>query len=160
MIPEWLVSFLHGPILCWVGTRDAQLRPSVTWAFGVRVSAAADEMTVLVPEVEAVSTKRNLEHNRLVAFTAVDPVTHEAYQFKGASSELRPSTEEERAIQEIHRSKASSYYTSHYPHVPRELLTGYTVHPSTALTFRVEQAFVQTPGPKAGQPLDLSAGAG
>src|SRR5437763_1850474 len=50
MIPDRLVVFLHGPVLSWVATRNAQLRPTVTWAFGARVSPASDQITALVPD--------------------------------------------------------------------------------------------------------------
>ena len=58
MIPDKLVDFVHGPTLSWVGTRDGRLRPTVTWAFGARVSAASDEITAFVPDVEAERAKR------------------------------------------------------------------------------------------------------
>ncbi len=156
MIPDRLVAFVHGPVLSWVGTRDARLRPTVAWAFGARVSAASGEIIALVPDVEAERTKRNLELNGLVAFTVVEPISHEAYQFKGKVVEMRPSNDEERAVQDIHRSKLLAHLTMY----PRELPAGFTLHPSTALRFRVEQIFVQTPGPGAGRLLDASAEAG
>jgi hypothetical protein len=156
MIPDRLVVFVHGPVVSWVGTRDARLRPTVAWVFGARVLAVTDEIIAFVPDVEVERTKRNLEQNSLVAFTAVQPVTHEAYQFKGKLVEMRPSNDEERAVQDIHRAKLISHFTI----FSRELFGGFTLHPSTALTFRVEQIFVQTPGPGAGRLLDLSAEAG
>src|SRR5665213_1361880 len=156
MIPDRLVIFVHAPVLSWVGTRDARLRPTVAWVFGARVSAASDEITAFVPDVEVERTKRNLESDGLVAFTAVEPITHEAYQFKGKLVEMRTSNDEERAVQDIHRSKLISQFTIY----PRELFAGFTLHPSTALRFRVEQIFVQTPGPGDGRLLDLSAEAG
>lgn len=156
MIPDKLVAFLHGPVVTWVGTRDARLRPTVTWAFGVRVAAASGEITAFVPDVEIARTKRNLEHNGLVAFTVADPVSHEAYQFKGKLTGMRPSNDEERAVQDIHRSKL----ISHTMKFSAGLFAGFTFYPSTALTFRVEQIFVQTPGPGAGRLLDPTAEAG
>ena len=53
MIPEKIVDFMHGGVLSWVGTRDARLRPALTWAFGVRVSAARDQITTFVQSVWA-----------------------------------------------------------------------------------------------------------
>ena len=153
MIPDRLVAFVHGPTLSWVGTRDARLRPSVSWAFGARVSPAREEITVFIPDIEAEQTKRNAEQHRLIAFTVVDGRTHEAYQFKGRLVGLRPSSDEERAVQDIHRSKV----ISHMAPYPKVLFEDLRLYPSTALTFRVEQVFVQTPGPDAGKLLDLSA---
>lgn len=154
MIPEKIVDFLHGGVLSWVGTRDARLRPALTWAFGVRVAAAGDEITAFVPDIEIDLTRSNLSQNRLVALNVVHPISHESYQFKGKLKEMRPSTEEERAVQEILRAKVASLLIM----FPPELVTGYIGVPSTAVTFIVEEAFVQTPGPGAGRPLDLSAG--
>ena len=153
MIPDKLVNFMHGPVLAFMGTRDARLRPGVTWTFGLRVSAASEEITAFVPDVEIDSTRSNLSQSGLVALTVVHPISHESYQFKGKLTGIRPTNEEERAIQEILRSKLGALLTM----FPSELVSGYVSVPSTSVTFKVEQAFVQTPGPGAGQQLDLSA---
>jgi hypothetical protein len=153
MIPARLVDFMHGPVLTWVGTRDARLRPAVTWAFGVRASATTGEITAFVPDVEIDSTRDNLSQNGLVTLNVVHPVSHECYQFKGKLTGMRPTTDEERAVQEILRSKLEALLTM----FPPELVSGYIVAPSTTITFNVEQVFVQTPGPGAGRQLDLSS---
>lgn len=153
MIPDKLVDFMHGAVLAWIGTRDARLRPAVAWAFGVRVSATSDEITAFVSDVEINQTRTNLSQNGLVALNVVHPLSHESYQFKGKLTEMRPTTEEERAVQEILRSKVGALLTM----FPPELVSGYVIAPSTAITFTVEQAFVQTPGPGAGRQLNLSA---
>ena len=154
MIPEKIVDFMHGGVLSWVGTRDARLRPALTWAFGVRVGSARDEITAFVPDVEIDQTRSNLSQNDLVALNVVHPISHESYQFKGKLKGMRPSTEEEQAVQEILRAKVAALLVM----FPPELVTGFIAAPSTAVTFTVEEAFVQTPGPGAGRPLDLSAG--
>ena len=153
MIPDRLVDFVHGPVIGWVGTRDARLRPAVTWTFGARVSAAGDEITAFIPDVEIELTRANLAHNGIVAYTVVRPSSHESYQFKGKLTGLRPTSEEERAVQDILLSKL----VVELPMFPPVLLTGFITTPSTALTFTVEHVFVQTPGPGAGRQLDLSA---
>jgi hypothetical protein len=65
---------------------------------------------------------------------------------------MRPTTEEERAVQGILRGKLGAKLAM----FPPEFVTGFIFVPSTALTFKVEQVFVQTPGPGAGRQLDLS----
>jgi len=152
MIPDRLADFVHGPVIGFVGTRDSRLRPEVTWAFGARISAASDELTTFVPDVEIDCTRINLAHNGIVAYTVVAPLSHESYQFKGKLVSLRPTTEEEQAVQDILISKLVSQLP-----FPPDLFGGFITQPSTALTFRVEQVFVQTPGPGAGRQLDLSA---
>ena len=83
MIPDRLVDFVHGAVLTLVGTRDARLRPTVTWAFGARVSAATDEISAFVPDVEIDRTRSNLAHNGVVAYTVVDPISHEILSIQG-----------------------------------------------------------------------------
>jgi hypothetical protein len=156
MLPQRLVDHVHGPVLGWIGTRDARLRPTITWVMGARCAPATDEITLFIPDVEIERTLRNLEHNREVAATFVHPVSHEAYQFKGKFGQTRPTNEEERAIQEIQREKVSALLVN-IAKFPPELALGFRIYPSTALTYKVEQVFVQTPGPGAGRGLDLSA---
>lgn len=153
MIPQRLVDFVHGSVLSWVGSRDDRFRPSVSIAFGARVQAADGLITAFVPDIEADQVKRDFAANGRLAYTVVEAITHEAYQFKGRLVEMRPSTEEERAVQDIHRSKLISRYTAY----PETFFGGFTLYPSTAITFRVEEAFVQTPGPGAGEKLDIGA---
>ena len=152
MIADKLVEFIHGAVLAFVGTRDAQFRPAVTWAFGLRTSAATDEITAFVPNVEIAQTRNNLSHNGLIAVTVVHPISHECYQFKGKLTAMQPTTDEERAVQEIQRSKLDALLANILPGIA----PGFVLAPSTAVSFRVEEAFVQTPGPGAGRPLELS----
>lgn len=155
MIPQRLVDFIHGSVLTWIGSRDDRLRPSVSIAFGARARGAEDLITAFVPDIEADQVKGDLAANGMVAYTVVDGISHEAYQFKGRLVEMRPTTDEERAVQDIHCSKL----VAHFSMYPESFFGGYTLYPSTAITFRVEAAFVQTPGPGAGEKLDLGAGA-
>lgn len=156
MIPDRLVDFVHGPILSWIGTRDGRLRPWVAWAFGARVSAASDEITAFVPDVEIDRIKADLRQNTRVAFTVVQPHSHESYQFKGDLVALRPSSDEERVVQDIYRDKLIAYFKLHGHEHYADMASGFALYPSTAITFRVEQAFVQTPGPGAGRVLELA----
>ncbi len=153
MIAQWIVDFVHGPVVSWIGSRDSRLRPSVSWTFGARVDARNDLITTFVPDIEADQVKRDLSDNGTVAFNVANGISHECYQFKGKILEMRSTTAEERAIQEIHQTKLRTYYTKY----PEQLFPGFVIQPSTAVVFRVEEAFSQTPGPGAGDRLDLAA---
>lgn len=153
MIPQKLIDFVQGPTLHFVGSRNEKLRPAYTWAFGATVDAAQSTITFYVPDVEGAETLSNFEDNAMVALTVSDGATHETYQFKGKCLEMRPSEEKDTAIQDIHRSKVISHLGP--LGYPEEIWTGFTIYPSTAVTFRVEDVFVQTPGPGAGNKLEL-----
>ncbi len=153
MIPQKYVDFEQGHTLHFVGSRDAKLRPMFSWAFGATVNAQEDTITFYVPNVEGAETLSNFEDNGMVALTASDASTHETYQFKGKCLAIRPSEDKDTTIQDIHRSKLISHLGA--LEYPEEFLTGFTIYPSTAVTFKVEDVFVQTPGPGAGNKVDL-----
>lgn len=154
MIPDKLVEFLHGPNLMFVGTRDAKLRPAASWAFGALADAANDTVTIFVPDIEGETTFRNLEDNGLVALTVAGAATHEAYQFKGKCLETRPSSEQDHAVQDIYISKLIVHLGP--LGYGEEIWTGFVPYPGKAVVFKVEDIFVQTPGPGAGDKLALS----
>lgn len=153
MISQKFVDFVQGPTMHHVGSRSARLRPAYSWAFGATVNAEEDTITFYLPNVEGAETLGNFEDNGMVALTISDAATHETYQFKGPCLSVRPSEDKDTAIQDIHRSKLISHLGA--LGYPDEILTGFTIYPSTAVTFKVEEVFVQTPGPGAGDKLDL-----
>ena len=152
MIPEKLVEFMHGPRLMFVGSRNDKLRPTASWAFGALADGGAGTVTVFIPEVEGAATFENIENNGRVALTVADAPSHETYQFKGQLIETRPCTDADHTVQEIYMSKMVAY------HEPlgygEEILRGFTLKPAKAVSFQVEDIFVQTPGPGAGEKIE------
>jgi hypothetical protein len=61
----------------------------------------------------------------------------------------------ERAIQEIYRRKLWPFGVQcGYPEqVAKPLVLGFAYKPAVAITFRVEEIFLQTPGPDAGKKI-------
>ena len=122
--------------------------------FGAKVDQKNDRITIFVPNIEAAQTLSNLEQNGMIAYTAANGLSHEAYQFKGRFIEMRDSTEEDRAIQDIHHNKVATLFKGIYPD---EFVPGYVRYPSTAITFHVTETYIQTPGPGAGDQIHSSS---
>ena len=158
IISSKLVDFVHGPVVMFLGTRSAELRPAFSWVFGAVAKGEEGTITILVPDVEGEQSFRNLEDNGRVALTVAEGISHESYQFKGRSIEMWPSTPEERAIQDIHKQKL----VTHYAQIggPPELFGDFDTAPSTAVSFKVEEVFVQTPGPGAGEKVETAEATG
>lgn len=154
MIPEELVEYLHGPMGFVLGTRDASLRPCVTWVSGVKADAANDEITMYLADVYAGRPLQNLENNGMVALTVGHGPAHETFQFKGKFVESNPSSEQDIAIQEIYKAKTSAHYGGNYGDEVRGVFEGVVLHPSTAVRFKVTEIFDQTPGPNAGSRIE------
>jgi hypothetical protein len=150
MIPERVVEVLRGPAFMHIGTRDAQLRPAHAFPMGVVVEDDRRTVTFFVNEWRSKRILDDLENNGRVALTG-GLMSHEAYQLKGIYLSSRPATDGEIAFQEAHLGRLSGELSHVFPKEMAEaLFLRLTCRPSVAITFRVEEVFLQTPGPGAG----------
>ncbi len=155
MIPEELVEYLHGPMGFILGTRDASLRPCITWVSGVKADAASDEITMYIADVYGGRVFQILEDNGMVALTCGHGPAHESFQFKGKFVESTPSSEQDIAIQELYKAKINAHYGREHGEEVRGVFDRVAAHPSTAVRFKVTEIFDQTPGPNAGSRIEL-----
>jgi hypothetical protein len=150
MIPDRVVEVLSGPALMLAGTRDAGLRGAHTCVVGAVVHDDHQTVTFFVPESRAARLLSDLRDNGRVAF-GFGWISHEAYQLKGTYLSSRPTTGEDRARQEAYRTKLLTAFRQAYPdEIARPLALGSAYNPGVAVTFRVDEVFLQTPGPGAG----------
>ena len=154
MIPDRVIEVLHGPAYMQIGTRDAALRPSHTVAVGAVVHDDRETVTVFVPTARARRILADLESNGRVAL-GIALVSHEAYQLKGSYLSTRPTDARDLARQETYRKALldDALGVGYPDEIARPLTQGFAYTPGTAITFRAEQVFLQTPGPGAGTPL-------
>jgi hypothetical protein len=111
-------------------------------------------VTVFVPTARSDRVLRDLRENGRIAL-GVSLASHEAYQLKGTYVSSRPTDDAERARQEAHRAAmlASAMEAGFPEGIARPLTLGLAYAPGVAITFRVEEVFLQTPGPGAGSRL-------
>ena len=152
MLPERVIEVMQGPAIMHVATRDESFRPFQVSAIGAVVHPDRETVTFFVPESRSERILNDLKNNGRVALV-FGIVTHEAYQVKGHYLSSRPVEAKEQALQEIYRAKTlSSFIQAGYPEqVIRPYILGMAYRPSVAITFRVEEVFLQTPGPEAGK---------
>ena len=154
MISEELVEFIHGPVFIAIGTRDERLRPTHTFVAGAIVNPDRETITCFVLHSRAEKIIGNLENNGRIALAVGHP-SHESYQFKGRYLSSRPVDAKDVAIQEIYRAKLLACMLQYgYPEqISKPLILGARYQPALAITFRVEEIFLQTPGPEAGKKI-------
>jgi len=121
---------------------------------GAIVHPDRETITFFIPESRSKRILRDLSNNGRVAL-AVGLATHEAYQLKGVYLSSRPTDAKDRAVQEIYRSKVlSALIQAGYPEqIAKPYVLGFMYQPGMGITFRVEEIFLQTPGPEAGKKL-------
>jgi hypothetical protein len=150
MIPDRVVEVLGGPAVMLVGTRDAALRPAHTAAVGAIVDDDRRTVTFFVPESRSARLLSDLRDNGRVAF-CFGWMSHEAYQLKGTYLSARPTSPDDTARQEAYRAALLPAARAAFPEeIARPFALGAAYQPGVAVTFRVEEVYLQTPGPGAG----------
>jgi hypothetical protein len=144
-----LVEFLSSGVVLGCASRDASLVPRSVWPTGIRVESGGEEVTVLLPVATAREVVANLQDTRRIAVVATAPVDHRAIQLKGQVLEIRPAADEERTLADHYRAALAR--TLEPLGVPKLFVLRIQHWPAYAVRFRLEQLFVQTPGPAAGQ---------
>jgi hypothetical protein len=153
VLPTALVPFLEGGNSLLVGTRDSERMPHVARAVGIRVSPDRTQFTLFLPEGPAARAIRDLESVPLVALTVSEPPTHRTVQVKGQVLALRTPTSEERAWVESYPERFANVVA--YAGLARATVMRLHVWPARAIDVAMTDLFDQSPGPRAGAPLDL-----
>jgi Pyridoxamine 5'-phosphate oxidase len=153
MIPDRVVELLREPAFMHVGTRDAEFRPTHAFPLGALVGDDRETVTFFITEGRSKRILSDLENNGRVAFAA-SLLSHEAYQLKGVFFSWRPASADDIAFQEAHRAKLCAALCHWFPEeMAKAFILGLACRPSVAITFRVEEVFLQTPGPGAGNKM-------
>jgi hypothetical protein len=154
MIPDRVVEVLEGPAYLGIGTRDETLRPTHTVGVGATVHDDRRTVTVCVPAARAERILRDLKANGRIAI-GLGLANHESYQVKGTYLSSRPTDETDHARQERYRKALlESTLEAGFPeNVARPFCLGFAYGSGVAITFRVDEVYLQTPGPGAGTRL-------
>ena len=157
-LPADIRAFIAMGVSTIVASRDAQLRPSVMRAVGSSVSADGGEVTVFLSRPQSRQLLQDIAAGGPVAAVFSQPTTHRTVQVKGSQAQLRNATAEDEPRLADYLAAFSNELTSigFAPELPRAMLS-FRIEEVVAITFRPEQAFDQTPGPKAGTRLELES---
>jgi hypothetical protein len=155
VISEEVFAFLAGGKSLVVGTRDAQLVPEVARAVGLRVGPDRLHLSVFLPDAAAARTLHNLRENGRIAIAISNPPDHRSLQLKGQVTGLRPATEEDAAAVLAYVGQVSQVLD--VLGLPAHLVARINCLPCTRAEVRVEEIFLQTPGPGAGSALGSRA---
>lgn len=155
-LPEDIAAFIQSGLSITVAGRDDRLVPSLAKGAGCRVSEDGTQVTVLVFADAAEAVARDIAHNRLIAVVFSQPSTHRTLQLKGRDACSVPALPADVALVRRHLMLFAGeisqlgwdqrFVEQMLWHDPNQLM---------AIRFTPENAYVQTPGPGAGQALDL-----
>jgi hypothetical protein len=144
-------EFVHSGVAVLVSTGDAERRPQIMYGWGPRVRDDGRTVDVFIERERAGCILANAEATGRIAMTVAMPVDHRSYQFKGAFIGTGDATDADREWVQNHRD--AFVVTTSLVGDPPEAIRGLWMEDVVRISFTVERAFNQTPGPLAGQPL-------
>lgn len=150
-VPENLAAVVEGLVAVHVATRDAAFVPDEVMAAAAVPSADGRSLTVYLPVATSETSLANLRENGAIAVVLSKPLTHRTVQLKGRVETLRPAREEERAG--VERLAAAFDTEVELIGLAPAVVRRRTKWPCQAVTFVVSEAYEQTPGPRAGEPI-------
>jgi hypothetical protein len=154
-IPGMLLRFLDRASIAYAGTRDGSLVPHLHWVCGWAAEPDAGHLALFVARPFAARLLRDVSVCPRIALTIENIGPHETYQFKGDFAGSRPPGPAERAAFERCRARfvraVKEIETRH--DFSAETLERYMGEPESVVVLRVEEIFLQTPGPGAGRRL-------
>lgn len=151
MIPPAMVELLQTGVSVVVGTRDANLMPECTRAWGIRIGKDLSTVTIFLTEAISQKTLQNLRENGLVAISCTRPTDHVACQLKGRLRAIRPVNQGDQEHSKTwHREFIGELVAIG---VPAETGEALITEPALAVEFDVIDVFHQTPGPGTGEKI-------
>lgn len=150
-IDDRLKEFIESPVAVVVGTGDDSGRPHVTNGWGPRVLDDRCTVDLFLDIERAFFTLQDLQANGRIAMTIADPVSYRSAQFKGKFRHSRAVTDDDREWVQKHREAFAAAIAIIGD--PNAVIGTLWMDPITHISFTVERAFDQTPGPEAGRPL-------
>jgi hypothetical protein len=158
LLDEKQAAFTQRRVSILVGSCSNQGVPSLARAYGCRVSPDRRSVTVFLAVPQSESLLRDLRAGGAVAVVFSRPSTHETLQLKGNVQRIAPVAVDDRSVM---RAYGSSFTEEVGPLGFDELFLDAIMapveHEAFAVTVIPSAAFVQTPGPSAGQPLGHGA---
>ncbi len=146
-------TFIQGAVSVVVSTRNAQHVPDVVRGCGCRVSRDRRCVTVLVDPARAGSVLDDITANGLIAVVFSQPSTHRTIQLKGSDARITRVTGADRGIAQRHlQAWVQDLQLAGYAADFASAVRG-EAPDLVAITFTLASAFLQTPGPAAGQRL-------
>lgn len=147
-------AFIQGGVSIIAASRNQNNQPNLSRAIGCRVSADRRRVTLFLYAAQSVALLADVRTNGAIAVVFSQPSTHRTLQLKGADAEAAALMKDDVPILAAYRqSLTAELELISFPEpFPRALFSCPTGD-AVAVNFTVAEAFVQTPGPKAGTPL-------
>lgn len=153
-LPADLVAIMARGVSVIVGSRDAKLRPSIMRAVGSRVEANGQDITVYLSRSSSRQLIQDIAATGQLAVVFSEPSTHRTVQLKASRAEIRQAVDADTPVLAAYLKSMEHeiQQVGFAPPLTRAMLA-HRLDDVVAVRFTPEQAFDQTPGPRAGAAL-------
>ena len=153
-LPADLVAIMARGVSVIVGSRDAKLHPSIMRAVGSRVEANGQDITVYLSRSSSRQLLQDIAATGQLAVVFSEPSTHRTVQLKAARAEIRQAVDVDAPVLAAYLKSMEHeiQQVGFAPPLTRAMLA-HRLDDVVAVRFTPEQAFDQTPGPRAGAAL-------
>jgi hypothetical protein len=153
-IPPELLAMMARGVSVIVGSRDQALRPSMMRAMGSNVEDQGRRITVFLSRAQSQQLLRDLADGAPIAAVFSEPATHLCVQVKASRVAVRDATAQDEPLLAgyLASMEREVQRVGFPPHLTRAMLAC-RLPDLVAIEFEPEQAFDQTPGPRAGKPF-------
>ncbi|KQT14111.1 hypothetical protein [Ramlibacter sp. Leaf400] len=153
-LPADLLAMMSRGVSVIVGSRDEALRPSLMRAVGSEVATDGASITVFLARSQSRQLLQDIASTGHVAAVFSEPSSHRTVQLKARQASIRAATEADRpALDSYLASMEHEIERVGYTRVMARAMLAHRLEDLVAVTFTPEQAFDQTPGPRAGSTL-------
>lgn len=152
------LAMMDGGVSVIVSSCAADLSPSVMRAVGSHIGDGGRHITVFVCRSQSTQLLRDVARSARLAAVFSQPSTHRTVQLKTRTARLREATEADApALQRYLRGMEGELTRIGFGAVYARAMLAHRLDDVVAIEFEPELAFDQTPGPKAGQPIQGAA---
>ena len=157
-LPADLLAMMARGVSVIVASRDAALRPSLMRAVGSQVDEDGRAITVYLSRRQSRQVVQDLAATGSIAVVFSEPSTHRTVQLKAARLDMRNADPQDIPVLERYRESMEReiQQVGFAPPLTRAMLA-HRLEDVVAVRFTPEQAFEQTPGPRAGSALGGAA---
>lgn len=150
-LPSDMLAMIRRGVSVQVGSRGPDLRPSLARAVGSRIEPDIGRITVYLWQPQAVQLLADIEATGQLAVVFSRPRSHVSVQFKSRQATQRPATDADRAaLQRYLAAMEDELDDIGFARDFTRALLAHRHEEVVAVSFEPEQAFDQTPGPRAG----------
>ncbi len=154
LLPADLLAMMMRGVSVNVASRGMPLRPSVMRAVGSSVAPDGRSITVYLSRLQSRQLVQDVAATGYIAAVFSEPATHRTVQVKATRAVLRNAEAADEPVLAAYRASMEHEIqrVGYAPELTRAMLA-HRLEDVVAISFEPEQAFDQTPGPKAGARL-------